>query len=66
MLIMALLGLGIGIIVSALTTKYRDLQQLVTFGMQLFMYATPVIYPLSSVPEKWEMAAAGKPHYPGC
>ena len=42
-----------GLIVSALTTKYRDLTQLVTFGIQLFMYATPVIYPLSAAPEKY-------------
>ncbi len=47
--IMAGLGLGLGIIVSSLTTKYRDLQQLVSFGVQLLMYGTPVIYPLSSM-----------------
>ncbi len=47
---MAALGLGAGIIVSALTTKYRDLQVLVTFGVQLAMYATPVIYPMSIFP----------------
>lgn len=50
---MAGLGLGFGIIVSALTTRYRDLRFLVTFGVQLWMYATPVIYPISSVPEKY-------------
>lgn len=44
---MALLGLGIGIIISSLTTKYRDLSILVGFGMQLWMYATPVVYPVS-------------------
>ena len=43
------LGLGFGIIVSSLTTKYRDLSLLVTFGVQLWMYATPVVYPLSQV-----------------
>ncbi len=42
---MAMLGLGFGIIVSALTTKYRDLVMLVSFGVQLWMYATPVAYP---------------------
>jgi len=63
-LIMALLGLGIGIAVSSLTTKYRDLQHLVTFGMQLFMYATPVIYPLSSVPEKWRWLLLANPITP--
>jgi lipopolysaccharide transport system permease protein len=49
LLIMGGLGLGSGIIVSSLTIKYRDLQQLVSFGVQLLMYATPVIYPLSTV-----------------
>jgi lipopolysaccharide transport system permease protein len=48
-LMMAGLGLGFGIIVSSLTTRYRDLQYLVTFGVQLLMYATPVVYPLSTV-----------------
>ena len=48
---MALLGLGIGIIISSLTTKYRDLSILVGFGVQLWMYATPIVYPLSQVPE---------------
>jgi lipopolysaccharide transport system permease protein len=47
LLIMAILGLGMGIIFSSLTTKYRDLSFLLAFGIQLFMYATPVIYPLS-------------------
>ena len=51
--IMALLGLGCGIIISSLTTKYRDFAFLVGFGMQLAMYATPVIYPASMVPAKY-------------
>lgn len=51
LLMMAALGLGCGIIVSSLTTKYRDLQILVSFGVQLAMYATPVIYPLSIFPK---------------
>ena len=46
---MGLLSLGLGMIFSALTTKYRDLAMLLTFGVQLLMYATPVIYPLSSI-----------------
>lgn len=46
--LMALLGLGLGIIFSSLTTKYRDLTFLLQFSVQLLMYATPVIYPLSS------------------
>ena len=50
LVMMAGLGLGFGIIVSSLTTRYRDLQQLVAFGVQLIMYATPVIYPVSSIP----------------
>ena len=51
-LLMALLGLGMGIIFSSLTTKYRDLTFLLQFGIQLLMYATPVIYPLSSATGK--------------
>ncbi|TGK09965.1 ABC transporter permease [Leptospira fletcheri] len=51
----ALLGLGFGIIVSSMTTKYRDLSLLVNFGVQLAMYATPVVYPLSIVPEKFKV-----------
>ena len=50
---MALLGLGLGLIITALTTKYRDLSFLVVFGVQLLMYATTVIYPLSAAPEKY-------------
>lgn len=45
---LGLLGLGMGTAVSALTTKYRDLQVLLRFGMQLWMYATPIVYPLSA------------------
>lgn len=50
---MALLGLGFGIIVSALTTKYRDLTMLVSFGVSLWMYATPIAYPLSLINERF-------------
>jgi len=53
--ILAGLGLGFGIIVSSLTTKYRDLRQLVAFGMQLWMYATPVIFPLSEINGKYRI-----------
>ncbi|MBK6644629.1 MAG: ABC transporter permease [Anaerolineales bacterium] len=53
-ILMAGIGLGVGIIVSSLTTKYRDLQQLVGFGVQLVMYATPVIYPISSIQRNWQ------------
>lgn len=51
--LMALLGLGVGMIISAMTTKYRDLAFLVGFGVQLLMYATTVIYPLSTAVEKY-------------
>lgn len=50
---LGLLGMGIGILVSSLTTKYRDLRVLVSFGVSLWMYATPVVYPLSQVPTGW-------------
>lgn len=53
LLLMAGLGLGLGIIVASLTTRYRDLQHLVSFGTQLLMYATPVIYPVSALPEAY-------------
>jgi lipopolysaccharide transport system permease protein len=52
---MALLGLGTGLFISSLTTKYRDLNYLVGFGVQLWMYATPIIYPISQVPEKYRV-----------
>lgn len=50
---LGLMGLGCGIIISSLTTKYRDLAILVTFGIQLWMYATPVVYPLSQLDDGW-------------
>ena len=53
-IMMGLLGLGVGLIITAMTTKYRDLAFLVTFGIQLAMYASPVIYPLSAIPEKYK------------
>ena len=48
---LGMLGLSFGIIISSLTTKYRDLSILVTFGVQLWMYITPIVYPISSVGE---------------
>lgn len=51
--LMALLGLGAGMIISAMTTKYRDLAFLIGFGVQLLMYATTVIYPLSTALTKY-------------
>ncbi len=62
--LMAGIGLGIGIIVSSLTTKYRDLQQLVGFGVQLVMYATPVIYPISSIQSNWKWLLLANPMTP--
>lgn len=53
-----------GLIVSALTTKYRDLTMLVAFGVQLLMYATPIIYPLSSAPAKYHDLIALNPLTP--
>jgi lipopolysaccharide transport system permease protein len=50
--IMATIGLGAGLLLSSLTTKYRDLSYLLVFGVQLMMYATPIIYPLSSTSGK--------------
>ena len=50
---LGLLGMGFGIIVSSLTTKYRDLSILITFGVQLWMYVTPVVYPLSEIGVGW-------------
>lgn len=52
-IMMGFMGLGLGMLVSAMTTKYRDLQYLVEFGVQLLMYATPVILPLSAIPDKY-------------
>ena len=53
----ALLGTAIGLIISSITTKYRDLNVLVSFGVSLLMYITPVVYPVSKVPEnfRWLM-----------
>ena len=50
---MAVLGLGVGILVSSLVTKYRDLTLVMTFAVQLWMYLTPVVYPLTQVPERF-------------
>jgi lipopolysaccharide transport system permease protein len=52
-LLLALFSMGLGLIIASLTVKYRDLTFLVTFGIQLLMYGTPVIYPLSAVPDRF-------------
>jgi len=61
---MAALGLGFGIIVSSMTTRYRDLTHLVNFGVQLWMYATPVLYPASSLPDRWRWILLVNPMAP--
>lgn len=63
-LVMGGFGLGLGIIISAFTTKYRDLNVLVGFSVNLLMYATPVIYPLSAVPERYKPYLAWNPLSP--
>jgi lipopolysaccharide transport system permease protein len=60
-LLMAMLGLGLGLIITAMTTKYRDLTFLVSFGVQLLMYGTTVIYPLSAAPAKYKTLIALNP-----
>ena len=63
-LLMAGLGLGFGVIISSLTTKYRDLSYLVGFGVSLWMYITPVLYPVSSIPERLRWIADINPVTP--
>lgn len=60
-LMMGTIGLGGGVIISALTTRYRDLQVLVNFGVSLLMYATPIVYPMSTVPEKYRIFLMANP-----
>jgi lipopolysaccharide transport system permease protein len=60
-ILMGFMGLSFGIIISSLTTKYRDLKFLVTFGIQLMMYASPIVYPLSIVPEKYKWLIVANP-----
>ena len=60
-LLMAAFALGMGMIFSSLTTKYRDIQMLLGFGISLFMYITPVIYPLSALPDRFKAVAYYNP-----
>lgn len=60
-ILMAALALGLGIIFSSLTTKYRDLRFLLTFGIQLLMFATPVVYPLSLASQKYKWLIVANP-----
>lgn len=64
LLMMAAIGFGGGIIISAMTTRYRDLSVLIGFGVQLLMYATPIIYPVSSLPERWQFWVSLNPIAP--
>ena len=61
LLLMAAFSLGLGMIFSSLTTKYKDLVFLLTFGIQLFMYATPVVYSMASIPEKYQWMINANP-----
>lgn len=63
-LIMAGLGLGAGILISSMTTKYRDLRFLVSFGVSLLMYSTPIVYPVSAVPERFLFFVQANPVTP--
>ncbi|ASK31553.1 ABC transporter permease [Chryseobacterium sp. T16E-39] len=60
-ILMALFALGVGMIFSSLTTKYKDLNMLLGFGVSLYMYATPVIYPTSSLPSGFKSLAYYNP-----
>jgi lipopolysaccharide transport system permease protein len=60
-ILLAMLSMSWGLIISSMTTKYRDLTKLITFGMQLFMYATPIIYPMSVAPEKYKFILSLNP-----
>jgi lipopolysaccharide transport system permease protein len=61
---MAGFALGLGMIISSLTTKYRDLAMFIGFGVGLLMYATPVIYPLNSVPINFRYIVYANPISP--
>lgn len=63
-LLIGVFAISWGMIISSVTTKYRDLTLLITFGIQLFMYATPVIYPMSAAPEKYRTILALNPLAP--
>ncbi len=63
-LIMAGQALGLGVIFSSMTTKYRDLRFLLEFGVRLLMYATPVVFPLSSIPDQWKWLLLANPMTP--
>lgn len=60
-IMMAMFALGMGMIFSSMTTKYKDLTFLLTFGVQLWMYITPVVYPISALPEKFRFLVYANP-----
>lgn len=60
----AALGLGCGIIISSMTVRYRDLVVLVGFGVQLWMYLSPVVYPVSAIPDKYQLLIMFNPVAP--
>ena len=64
LLLMAGISLGAGMIISSLTTKYRDLRFLLSFAVQLLMYATPIIYPISTLPEQYRIFILANPITP--
>ena len=64
LLLMAGMSLGLGIIFSSMTTKYRDMRFLLDFGVRLLMFATTAIYPLSSIPEKYKLFILANPMTP--
>lgn len=63
-ILMAILGLGLGMLVSSMTTKYRDLGLLVSFALPLLMYASPVVYPLSTLGGKFKWIISANPMTP--
>lgn len=60
-ILMAAFALGLGMIFSSLTTKYKDLNFLLAFGTQLYMYATPVVYPISAMPDQYKWIVQSNP-----
>lgn len=63
-IVLAFMALGFGIIISSATTKYRDLTNFMSFGVQLWMYATPIIYPVSTVPDQFQFIVKYNPVAP--
>ena len=57
----SVLSMSVGMIITSVTVKYRDLQYLVQFGVQLWMYGTPIVYPISQIPERWKWVLVVNP-----